>query len=405
MAFPVLRSHFRSFGFPRSSLPGFPCIPSRFWYSALLYVSFRPSSLRSHSCSTSACLLLRFRFSSGIFRIQSRFLSSARPLLQATGPSVSSFPFFPFLPLSGFPGAASPLSLPCFPRSFLPDFSCILSRFPYLAFCWFPFVLPCFAPAAVPQVIPFWFYPPGPVPDFRFLSSASVLASHYSASVSSFPLSSRFRLTVASPVLCFRSRFHSFPRSSQPGFPCFLSRFFVLGFLFVSFHPSRFRSHSRSTGASLLFRFRFSSGLSPSLPVSFVPFCSGSDYSAFRSFFSLLPVLPCRRFLRCSTVSFVPVAFPFSPACFHAFLPVPVLSFLRFLSPLCCFVSQALRSFRPPVSSSAIPLCFRFRFWLLGLSVSNFSVRLRPRIYYHRNQQLSTPILYIFRLSNSLFVP
>ena len=44
----------------------------------------------------------------------------------------------------------------------------------------------------------------------------------------------------------------AFPRSFRPGFPCLLSRFFVLGFLFVSFHPSRFRSHSRSTGASLM---------------------------------------------------------------------------------------------------------------------------------------------------------
>jgi hypothetical protein len=33
-------------------------------------------------------------------------------------------------------------------------------------------------------------------------------------------------------------------------------------------------------------------GLSPSLPFSFVHFRSGSNYSAFRSFLSLLPVLP-----------------------------------------------------------------------------------------------------------------
>ena len=92
------------------------------------------------------------------------------------------------------------LSLLGFPRSFLPGFPCILSRFPYLAFCWFPFVLPCFAPAAVPQVIPFQTSPPGPMLDFRFLSSASVLAPHYSASVSSFPFSTCFRLTVASSV-------------------------------------------------------------------------------------------------------------------------------------------------------------------------------------------------------------
>ena len=41
------------------------------------------------------------------------------------------------------------------PRSLLPDFSCLPSRFSYSALCPFPFVLPCFAPAAVPQVIPF----------------------------------------------------------------------------------------------------------------------------------------------------------------------------------------------------------------------------------------------------------
>ena len=102
-------------------------------------------------------------FSSGSFRpllfrhfpFRFRFLSSASAFLPATQPSVSSFPFFPFLPLSGFPGAASPLSLPCFPRSSPAGFPSVLSRFPYSAFCWFPFVLPCFAPAAVPQVIPF----------------------------------------------------------------------------------------------------------------------------------------------------------------------------------------------------------------------------------------------------------
>ena len=188
-----------------------------------LFVSFRPSSLRSHSCSTSACLLFRFRFSSGIFRIQSRFLSSARPLLPATQPSVSSFPFFPFLPHSGLSGAASPLSLPCFPRSFPAGFPSVLSRFSYLAFCWFPFVLPCFAPAAVPQVIPFQIAPPGPVPDFRFLIKASVLASHYSASVSSvqfFPFSPHSGF----PGAQFRSRFPGFPFLSDP-----ISRAFLPG--------------------------------------------------------------------------------------------------------------------------------------------------------------------------------
>ena len=74
VASSVLRSCFRAFGLPRSFLPGFPCILSRFWYLASLYVSFHPSSLRSHSCSSGACLL----FPSGIFRSAS---ASFRPLL------------------------------------------------------------------------------------------------------------------------------------------------------------------------------------------------------------------------------------------------------------------------------------------------------------------------------------
>ena len=45
---------FRFLGFPPSLRPGFPCLPSGFLYSAFLFVSFRPSLLRSHSCSTGA---------------------------------------------------------------------------------------------------------------------------------------------------------------------------------------------------------------------------------------------------------------------------------------------------------------------------------------------------------------
>ena len=181
-------------------------------------------------------------------------------------------------------------------------------------------------------------------------------------------------------MLRSRSRFFGLPRSSQPGFPSPL--------------------HGSSYSASCSFPFVLP-GLAPAAvppvlalrfrlrPFSlssafFRPLLFGPDYSASCPFFSLLPVLPWQRFLRCSPVPFVPVLFLFRFACFHASLPIPVLSFLRFLSPSRCFVSQVLRSYWPPVSSSAIPLCFRFRFWLLGLSVLNFSVRLRPRIYYHR---------------------
>ena len=158
------------------------------------------------------------------FPFRFRFLSSASAFLPATQPSASSFPFFRLLPHSGFFRAASPLSLPCFPRSSQPGFPCLLPRFPYSASCWFPFVLPCFAPAAVPQVIPFRFSSPGPVPDFRFLSSASVLASHYSASAPSFPSLPGFtsqRFSRCAPPLSLPR----FPLSLRPDLSCLPSRF------------------------------------------------------------------------------------------------------------------------------------------------------------------------------------
>ena len=160
--------------------------------------------------------------------------------------SASSFPFSSCLRLSG---ASSVLVFRFrflrFPRSLPPGFPCVPSRFRYSASCLFPFALPCFAShsrsaGASLSLSLSGFSASLPVPFVPFRS-----ASGYSASVSSFPSSSRFRLTVASPVLRSRSRFFGLPRSSRPGFPCLLPRFFVLGFLFVSFHPSRFRSHSR----------------------------------------------------------------------------------------------------------------------------------------------------------------
>ena len=72
--------------------------------------------------------------------------------------------------------------------SLRPGFPCLPSGSVYSASCLFPFVLPSFAPTAVPLVLPFWITPRGSTPDFRSLSVTSVLASHYSASASSFPL-------------------------------------------------------------------------------------------------------------------------------------------------------------------------------------------------------------------------
>ena len=157
---------------------------------------------------------------------------------------------------------------------------------------------------------------------FRFLSSASVLGSDYSASVSSFPFSSCFRLTVASSVLRSHFRSFGFPRSFLPGFPCILSRFRYSASLYVSFCPSSLRSHSCSTSACLLFRFRFSSGIFRSASASFRPLLLSFRllsllFLPFRSSRFCLsvasPVLPLRfRFLAFPVPSRL-VSRPFSP--------------------------------------------------------------------------------------------
>ena len=159
------------------------------------------------------CLLSHFPF-------PFRFLSSASVPLPATQLDCSSFLLLPVFASQRLPGALRFLSSPLLSPSVLSGFPSISSGSAYLAFCWFPFVLPCFAPAAVPQVIPFWISPPGPVPDFRFLSSASILASHYSASVSSFPL------------------FPFSPHSGLPGALRFLSSPSLTPFRSACFHAS-----------------------------------------------------------------------------------------------------------------------------------------------------------------------
>ena len=89
-------------------------------------------------------------------------------------------------------------------------------------------------------------------PSFPFSFVHFSSGSGYSAFVSSFPLSSRPCLTTACPVRHFHFRFFGLHCSSRPSFPCLLSQFFVLGFLFVSFRPSLIRSHSRSSSAYLV---------------------------------------------------------------------------------------------------------------------------------------------------------
>ena len=172
----------------------------------------------------------------------------------------------------------------------MPSFQVLVLGFSVRFLSPFPDSLPQLFLRCLPCALAFGLSPSDPLPFVRFSSG-----SGYSASVSSFPLSSQFRLTVASPVLPFRFRFLGFPRSFQPGFPCLLSRFFVLGFLFVSFHPSRLRSHSCSTGASLLFRFLASAsdpGFSARLLLSFVCFCSLLTTQPSALSFPFFPISP-----------------------------------------------------------------------------------------------------------------
>ena len=238
---------------------------------------------------------------------------------------------------------------------------------------------------------------------FRFLSSASVLGSDYSASVSAFPFSSCLRLTVASSVLRFCFRFLGFTRSFLPGFPCILSRFRYSAFLYVSFRPSLIRSHSCSSGAcfplslpafsaSSLAFFRPLDLCFRLLGLLFLPFRSSrfrltvaSSVLVFRFRFlrfprSLLPGFPCIpsrfRYSASLYVSFRPslirshscssgAYFLLSLSVFSASLP---LSFVRFssasgYSAFCFFLSVL------PVSASQ---------WLLRCPSSAFASYVFP---------------------------
>ena len=203
----------------------------------------------------------------------------------------------------------------------------------------------------------------------------------------------------------FRSRFFGFPRSFRPGFPCLLSRFFVLGFLFVSFRPSLLHSHSCSSGAYLVLLLPLS--LPPSLSVfypsgllPFVRFTSGSGYSAFRAFLSLLPGLPSRRFLRCCFRFPLPSGlFPCLPSDSGTRLPALLFSGRSLASQ---WLPQRLGLL--PFGSRPLPHGFRFRFWLLssssypfGLLLSALHGRVRSEryTYYHMLFYLSTPFLFL----------
>ena len=144
-------------------------------------------------------------------------------------------------------------------------------------------------------------------------------------------------------------------------FPVFPFRFSVLGFS-VSFLSSFlvFAPTAATYKCSLLFRSPFGSLLFCVFPFRFLSIPSGSDYLAFRFFFSL---------------SLFPLTVVFSGS-FSPFFSVfrllfPVLGtqlLLQFLSPAFCFASQRLlqRLCLLPFGFRLFPLSFRLRFRLLG---------------------------------------
>jgi len=318
---------------PRSCFPG---APFRFRFQAFPFLpglishAFLPGSRTRLYCSfpfalpcfapTAACQVLALSSRFRHFLLPVRFLSSASLPLPATQPSVSSFPLFPVSPLSGFSGAPFRFRFQAFPflsglisRAFLPGSRtrlsvCFLSPFPDS--------LPQPLLRCFPLAFAFGLSPSNPLSFVRFSSG-----SGYSASVSSFPLFPVSPLSGFSGAP-FRFRFQAFPflsglisRAFLPGSRtrlsvCFLSPFpDSLPQLFLRCFPS-----------ALAF------GLSPSNPLSFVRFSSGSGYSAFRLSFPFFPLSPVGGSRGAS--------FLFRPACFHAFLPIPVLGSLQFLSPL-----------------------------------------------------------------------
>ena len=206
-------------GFPRYLIPDLSCIPSRFSYSALLMVSFRSTLIRSRSCSSGEPLLNCFSGADTWLQLSFVYFRFSISLLGLC--------FFRSI-LTGvtsqwFDQRTTQLSSCRFPLSSRPDFSCLSSRFLYLAFCLFSFALSCFSPTADLQVIPLCFRFRDFLLQVHFLSSVFHSLPATQPSVSSFPFSSCLSLTATSSVLVFRFRFLRFPHSFLPDLSCILS--------------------------------------------------------------------------------------------------------------------------------------------------------------------------------------
>ena len=302
---------------------------------AVCFLSPFPDSLPQLflRCLLPAFAFRIFRFPSTLFRLLLFCFRLLSPLFLPFRSSRFCLTVASTVPLLRFPFLG-------FPHSFLPDFSCILSWFSYSDLCLFPFVLPCFAPTAVPQVLPFQISPPGSTPDFRFLSSASIVASHYSAYLSFlFHLSSRLRRTTGYPGASVPLTLPRFSPLLPAWFPMPSFRFCVLGFLFVSFRSSLIRSHSCSSGASLS---DLSSGIDAWLPLPFVRFHCSIPLLGLCFFLSLFSVSPSQLVPRYTPVPFVPGLSPSVPPVSMLPFRLRYSAFLLFFPPLYCFASQAL---------------------------------------------------------------
>ena len=158
-----------------------------------------------------------------------------------------------------------------------------------------------------------------PLP-IRFLSSASLPVPATQPLFLPFR-SSRPRLTAASPVRPSAFRLPGFSTSVPPGFPCFPSVFSTqLSVCFLSSLPA-----SLPQLFHRCFPLAFAFGLFP---------CSNFLSSVFRSVLTTQPSALSFPFFPFSPGGGSHGAyFLFRPACCHAVLPIPVLSFLQFLSP------------------------------------------------------------------------
>ena len=171
---------------------------------------------------------------------------------------------------------------------------------------------------------------------------------------------------MTSPVLISSFQIRCLPPYLPSGFPYFFSGFSYLAFRLFPFVLPGFAPTAVPPVLPFVSAFASLPGCSACLLLSFVCFCSLLTTQPSVLSFPLFPISPdggslgAVRFLSSpslsssvSPVSMRPFRFRYSASC-------------DFLSPCSSFVSQALRSFRPPVSSSAAPLGFRFRFGLLG---------------------------------------